>query len=164
MTVFNSTQMAKLVAVPVQHIRSDEHGRVRRAYFAWEDATLTPLAADTINLCKLPPGARVMGGQLYWEANAAGATLNIGIAGSAGKYSAVPALLTNVPVIQVNTGGATGGKGGFDLVGAGTGGTNAAPVIGEVQASAVTIVATTAVATLTANKRFCGYMDYLGVE
>jgi hypothetical protein len=164
MTVFNSTQMAKLNATPVQHIRSDEHGRVRRAYFAWEDATLTPLAGDTINLCRLPPGARVLGGCMTWEANAAGATLAVGIAGSTSKYSAVAALLTAAPVIQVNTGGATGGKWGFDLMGVNTGGTNAAPVFGEVQASAITVIGTTAVATLTANKRIAGYIDYLGVE
>jgi hypothetical protein len=164
MAVFNSTQMAKLLATPVQHIRSDEHGRVRRAYFAWEDPTLTPLAADTINLCRLPPGARVLGGKIYWEAQGAAVTLNIGIAGTPGKYSAVPVALNAAPVIQVATGGATGGAAGFDLVGAGTGGTNAAPVIGEVQASAVTIVATTAAATMIANKRFCGFIDYLGVE
>jgi hypothetical protein len=164
MATFNSTQMAKLNSTPVQHVRSDEHGRVRRAFFAWEDATLTPVAGDTINLCKLPPGARVMNGKLFWETNTATATLAIGIAGSTGKYSAVPALLTAAPVIQVSTGGATGGCGGFDLCGAGTGGTNAAPVVGEVLSGPVTVIGTTAVATLAANKRICGWIDYLGVE
>lgn len=161
MPTFNSTQMAKLNATPVQHIRSDEHGRVRRAYFAWEDATLTPAAADTINLCKLPPGARVLGGQMFWEANTATATLAVGIAGSTSKYvSANTPLLTAAPTATP----AAGGAGGCALVGVGTGGTNAAPVIGEVQTSAITVIGTVGVATLTANKRIVGWIDYLGVE
>lgn len=161
MAVFNSTQMAKLNAVPVQHIRSDEHGRVRRAYFAWEDATLTPAAADVINLCKLPPGARVMGGVLYWEANTGTATFQVGVAGTANKYSgANNPLLTAASPDAANTGGFNGKS----LAGAAGGGTNAAPIIGEVQASAITIIGTVGVATLTANKRICGYMDYLGAE
>jgi hypothetical protein len=158
MAAFNSTQMAKLAATPVQHIRSDEHGRVRRAYFAWEDATLTPLAADTINLCKLPPGARVLGGEMYWEANTATATFNVGIAGSASKYSP-----TNAPLLTAATVGTAAGGGGPYKFG-GSGGTNAAPIVGEVQASATTIIGTVGVATLAANKRIVGYIDYLGVE
>ncbi len=161
MASFNSTQMAKLAATPVQHIRSDEHGRVRRAFFAWEDATATPAANDTINLCKLPPGARVLGGMLFWEANTATATLSIGVAGNASKYnSANTPLLTAAPTATP----AAGGAGGCALVGVGTGGTNAAPVIGEVLSGPTTIIATVGVATLTANKRFCGWIDYLGVE
>src|SRR5581483_3171966 len=98
MATFNSTQMAKLNAVPVQHVRSDEHGRVRRVFFAWEDATATPAAADVINLCKLPPGARVMGGKMFWEANTATATFDIGIAGTTTKYSGANSpLLTAAP-------------------------------------------------------------------
>ncbi len=158
MASFDSTQIAKLNAVPVQHIRSDEHGRVRRAYFAWENATATPAAADTINLCKLPPGARVMGGEMYWEANTAAATFNVGIAGSASKYTP-----TNAPLLTAATVGAAAGGGGPYMFG-GSGGTNAAPLVGEVQASPITLIGTVGVATLTANKRIVGYIDYLGVE
>lgn len=161
MAVFNSTQMAKLLATPVQHIRSDEHGRVRRAYFAWEDATLTPAAADTINLCRLPPGARVLGGKMFWEANTATATLVVGIAGATTKYSG-----TNAPLLTAASPGpaAAGGSAGFELAGVGNGGTNAAPVVGEVQSGPITVIGTVGVATLTANKRIVGYIDYLGVE
>ncbi len=160
MASFNSTQMAKLLATPVQHIRSDEHGRVRRAFFAWEDATATPAfgTSDTINLCRLPPGARVLGGEMYWEANTATATFNVGIAGSASKYTP-----TNAPLLTSATVGTAAGGGGPYKFG-GSGGTNAAPIVGEVQASAVTIIGTVGVANLTANKRICGYVDYLGME
>jgi len=159
MSTFNSTQMAKLLATPVQHVRSDEHGRVRRAYFAWEDATLTPAAADTINLCKLPPGARVLGGMMFWEANTATATLDVGIAGATTKYTP-----TNAPLLTAaNTKSTAAGVPGGYLLGSASG-TNAAPVMGEVQSSAITIIGTVGVATLTANKRICGWIDYLGAE
>jgi hypothetical protein len=101
---------------------------------------------------------------MAWEANTATATLAVGVAGATSKYSAVAALLTAAPVIQVNTGGATGGKWGFDLMGVNTGGTIAAPVFGEVQASAITVIGTVGVATLAASKRIVGYIDYLGAE
>jgi len=158
MASFNSTQMAKLAATPVQHIRSDEHGRVRRAFFAWEDPTATPAVADTINLCKLPPGARVVGGAMFWEANTATATFNVGVAGNASKYSP-----TNAPLLTAATVGTAAGGGGPYPLG-GSGGTNAAPIVGEVQSGPTTIIGTVGVATLTANKRICGYVDYLGVE
>jgi hypothetical protein len=165
MATGNSIQMAKLLATPVQHVRSDEHGRVRRAWFEYpNDAAEALVAGSTINLCRLPPGARVMGGKMSWEANTGAATLAVGVVGSTSKYSAVPALLTAAPIIQVNTGGATGGCWGFDLMGVNTGGTMAAPVFGEVQTSPITIIGTTAGATLTANKRIAGYIDYLGNE
>jgi hypothetical protein len=159
MASFDSVQMAKLNATPVQHVRSDEHGRVRRATFAWE-STSTPAAADTINLCKLPPGARVMGGWMFWEANTATATLGVGTASTANLYTGTATLLTNVPTQAP----AAGGAGGRSLFGDGTGGTIAAPVIGEVIASARTVIGTVAVATLAASKRIYGYIDYLGVE
>lgn len=159
MASFDSVQMAKLNATPVQHVRSDEHGRVRRATFAWE-STATPAAADTLNLCKLPPGARVMGGWMFWEANTATATLDVGIAGTAAKYTGTPSLLTSAPTQAP----AAGGAGGRSLYGTGTGGTIAAPVIGEVQTSAITVIGTVAVAALAASKRIYGWIDYLGVE
>lgn len=159
MASFDSIQMAKLNANPVQHIKSDEHGRVRRAYFAWE-STATPAAADTINLCKLPVGARVLGGQMFWEANTATATLGVGIAGSADKYTGAAALLTAASIVSP----AAGGAGGKDLVGAAGGGTIAAPVMGEVLTGPVTVIGTVAVATLAASKRIAGYLDYLGAE
>lgn len=157
MASFDSVQMAKLNAVPVQHIRSDEHGRVRRATFAWE-STATPAAADTINLCKLPPGARVVGGQMYWEANTATATFNVGVAGSASKYSP-----TAAPLLTAATVGTAAGGGGPYPFG-GSGGTIAAPIVGEVLTAPVVVIGTVGVATLAASKRIYGWLDYLGME
>jgi hypothetical protein len=160
MATFDSIQMAKLNAVPVQHVRSDEHGRIRAAIFEWESAA-TPAAADTINLCKLPPGARVLGGEMWWEINTATATFVVGIAGATTKYSGTNApLLTATPV----TTPAVGGYCGYKLAGTGSGGTIAARVLGEVQASSITVIGTVGVATLAASKRIFGIIYYLGVE
>jgi hypothetical protein len=151
--------MAKLNSVPVQHVRSDEHGRVRRAFFAFEPTVVTG-ATDTINLCKLPPGARYMGGKLYWEASTATAQISIGVAGAVTKYSA-SIVITNPSVVST----IAGAQSGIDLGGGATGGgTIAAPVIGEVQSGPVTIIGTMSVAGAAANKRIAGYVDYLGVE
>lgn len=169
MAVFNSDQMKKLAAVPVQHVPSSEHGRVRRQTFAYPSletvvyppntvlgSAETPLAGDTINLCKLPPGANVVGGKLFWEANTATATLAIGIGGSTSKYSP-----TNTPLLTAASAlpAAAGGAAGYEL--GGSGGTVAAPILGEKQTGVTTIIGTVGVATLTANKRIWGYVDYL---
>jgi hypothetical protein len=159
---YNSVQMAKLLATPVQHIRSDEHGRVRCAIFEWAPGAVDPgyAAGDTLNLCKLPPGARVLGGRMWWEANTATAALSVGIAGAVTKYSAA-IVITNASVVST----IAGVQSGLDLGGGAVGGgTIAAPVMGEVQASAVTIIGTNSVAALAVSKRVFGYVLYLGVE
>lgn len=164
MATWNSDQMKKLAAVPVVHVPSNEHGRVRRQTFAYPaldavGAAETPAAGDTINLCKLPPGANVVGGKLFWEANTATATLAVGIAGNTSKYTP-----TNTPLLTAASAlpAAAGGAAGYEL--GGSGGTVAAPIIGEKQTGVTTIIGTVGVATLTANKRIYGYIDYLGVE
>lgn len=159
MAIVDSGQMAKLNAVPVQHIRSDEHGRVRRVWFAFEPTIITG-ATDTINLCRLPPGARFMSGKLYWEASTATAEIAIGIAGSTAKYSGIPILLTS-KAIQPTVAGVAGG---FDLCGTASGGTIAAPVVGESLSGPTTVIGTMSVAGAAANKRITGYLDYLGNE
>ena len=159
MATGNSIQMAKLLATPVQHIRSDEHGRVRRAWFEYPNDSAEALASgSTINLCRLPPGARVLTGKLYYEANAGSSTLAVGIAGATTKYITAIAISAASQVASITV------ASGVELAGAAGGGTLAAPIVGEVQASAVTIIGTTGGATLTAAKRICGWMDYLGVE
>ncbi len=173
MATWNSDQMKKLVNVPVIHVPSNEHGRVRRQVFAYPSlettvipgypavlgSAETPASGDTIQLCKLPPNASVVGGKLFWEANTATATLNIGIAGNTSKYSP-----TNAPLLTAASAlpAATGGAAGYEL--GGFGGTVAAPILGDKPTTVVTIIGTVGVATLTANKRIWGYIDYLGVE
>jgi hypothetical protein len=152
MATFNSNQLDRLLSTPVVHIRSDEHGRVRAAYWEFpKNTTDAPLTTDSLQFVRLPPGARIIGGQFFNEVITAAATLSIGIAGATTKYVTTQAI------------SAASAAGGVPLIPAG-GGTFAAPIAGEVQAAAVTLIGTLAGANWTANKRSAGYVLYLGVE
>jgi len=71
----NSTQYAKTVDTPSVKISTTElHGRVRVAY-----ADFTADAAqETINMFKLPDGARIIGGRVNHAALGSSTTLSIG--------------------------------------------------------------------------------------
>ena len=71
----NSTQYAKTVAASPSKISTTElHGRVRVAYADFTAAG----AQETINMFKLPNGARIIGGRANHAALGAGTTLSIG--------------------------------------------------------------------------------------
>ena len=88
----NSSQITAMNAGT--YIGSNEsHGRQRIAYFSVA-AVPTAGTGDTMTLCKLPKGARVVGGEFVFSvAQGATATTAIGISGSTGKYRA--AAVTN---------------------------------------------------------------------
>tara|TARA_R110000822_G_scaffold283_2_gene1193 strand:- start:192 stop:638 length:447 start_codon:yes stop_codon:yes gene_type:complete len=71
----NSTQYAKTVSTPSEKLDTNElHGRVRIAY-----ADFTADAAqETINLFKLPNGARIIGGRVNHAALGSSTTLSVG--------------------------------------------------------------------------------------
>ena len=71
----NSTQYAKTVAASPSKISTTElHGRVRVAY-----ADFTAAAAqETINMFKLPDGARIIGGRVNHAALGSSTTLSVG--------------------------------------------------------------------------------------
>ena len=71
----NSTQYAKTVDTPSVKISTTElHGRVRVAY-----ADFTADAAqETINMFKLPDGARIIGGRVNHAALGSSTTLSVG--------------------------------------------------------------------------------------
>ena len=71
----NSTQYAKTVAASPSKISTTElHGRVRVAY-----ADFTASAAqETINMFKLPDGARIIGGRLNHAALGSSTTVSVG--------------------------------------------------------------------------------------
>ena len=71
----NSTQYAKTVAASPSKISTTElHGRVRVAY-----ADFTADAAqETINMFKLPDGARIIGGRLNHAALVSSTTVSVG--------------------------------------------------------------------------------------
>lgn len=71
----NSTQYAKTVAASPSKISTTElHGRVRVAYADFTAAG----AQETINMFKLPDGARIIGGRVNHAALGSGTTLSIG--------------------------------------------------------------------------------------
>lgn len=99
---YTTGQNAKLIP-------REKHGRERVAYFEFltgaADANTTTAAvgpiniADTLNLCTVPPGARILGLSLIVEALGTSATASIGIAGSASKYlsAADVSAIANIP-------------------------------------------------------------------
>jgi hypothetical protein len=82
----NSAQIAKVVATPVEHVKVNEWGgRLRYAFFSV--AAVPTGAGDTMTLCRIPAGARIVGGKFVFSvAQGATATTAIGIAGTAAKY------------------------------------------------------------------------------
>jgi len=71
----NSTQYAKTVAASPSKISTTElHGRVRVAYADFTAAG----AQETINMFKLPDGARIIGGRVNHAALGSSTTLSIG--------------------------------------------------------------------------------------
>ena len=71
----NSTQYAKTVAASPSKISTTElHGRVRVAYADFTSAA----AQETINMFKLPDGARIIGGRLNHAALGSSTTVSIG--------------------------------------------------------------------------------------
>ena len=71
----NSTQYAKTVDTPSVKISTTElHGRVRVAYADFTAAT----AQETINMFKLPDGARIIGGRLNHAALGSSTTVSVG--------------------------------------------------------------------------------------
>ena len=71
----NSTQYAKTLDTPSVKLDTNElHGRVRVAYADFTAAT----AQETINMFKLPDGARIIGGRVNHAALGSSTTLSIG--------------------------------------------------------------------------------------
>lgn len=135
----NSDQIANAVAVPVVHNKPNEDGgRVRRKYF--KVGTVPTGSGDTMTLCKLPKGARVLGGR-FWFSVAQGvtATTAIGISGTTGKYRT--AAITNALT-------------GFAIA------DSIVENVGEETTAEETILATNAAAAWAASN-FRGYMEYM---
>jgi hypothetical protein len=87
----NSVQIAAIAAkTPIS--ANESHGRSRIAYFSC--VVPTTGVGDTMTLCNIPKGARVLNGAFHLTvAQGATATMAIGVSGSTGKYRA--AAVTN---------------------------------------------------------------------
>jgi len=87
MASHNSNEWANRVAVPsVFNPAYTDGGRMRVQTFSFT----TPVGIaedDTINLCKLPAGAKVIGGYVQHGAMGVSSTLDIGTAADPNKYA-----------------------------------------------------------------------------
>jgi hypothetical protein len=93
MAVLNATQMAKLTSFPIDYPEvADVGGRLR---IFNEKITLSgQTTADTIQVAKLPRGARVLFGVLVCSVSLGSSTVAIGVSGTAGKYRAAGTFTT----------------------------------------------------------------------
>jgi len=91
MAVFKSDQITKLAAVPSSGtLDVDEGGgRVRAFGFKFTVPVGGVAIADTVQLCKIPAGARILGGvEIHDALAAAGGTIALGDGTTAAKYMA----------------------------------------------------------------------------
>lgn len=139
MAAFYSDQVTKLNAVPSKKIQKNENGLEATLYFSYTCAG-TEAIADTIDLCKIPDNARVLGGALVVEANTVASTIDVGYSGSATRYAAAQAI-------------SAAGK--FEF------GHTVALNYGDVISGETVLRATVGGATLTAAKKILGYVKVL---
>jgi len=94
MTVFYGAQMTKLRNTVPQDLPAvaDVHGRVR--VFNEKIALATQTTSDTIEVARLPKGARLLYGTLTTSVTLGSSTVAIGIAGTTGKYRAAATFTT----------------------------------------------------------------------
>jgi hypothetical protein len=83
---YSSTQATKLKDVAFKPLKSNEqNGRVRCAYFDYTVPAGGIAAAKTIDLVKLPKGARYLNGFLYNDGATANAVLDVGVRAADGS-------------------------------------------------------------------------------
>lgn len=88
MATVYSDQRANDVAVPPVLNKPNVHGKVLRSYFSLNTTTHPINSGDVVELCRVPAGARIVGGYLIYGAMGTSATAIIGITGSTSKYLA----------------------------------------------------------------------------
>ncbi len=139
-----SDQVTNQDAVPVSPIKPNElEGRVRIAYFTYSSpAASPPEAASTIQLCKLPIGARIIRGHFAHDGiGGTSGTVDIGYTGDVDQYA-------DAAVVA-----ATASE--FDFA------DTVLENVGDALTEAKTLLLTTAVATMTASKNLRGWVMYV---
>lgn len=87
MAVLNAAQMAKLASFPIDYPEvADVGGRLR--IFNEKVALASQTTSDTIQVARLPKGARVLFGILVSSISLGSSTVAIGVTGTVGKYRA----------------------------------------------------------------------------
>ena len=144
-TAFLSDQETKFQSNPTRKVGTDEGGGdAQRVYFSKTLPSSGLALGDTIALCRLPSGARVLGGQFCWDqTQGATATTAIGISGTTGKYFAA-AVTASAAVFRI--------------------GDTQAQNFGVLTTAEEAVLATNAAAAWTASSILRGYIDYKGGE
>ena len=141
MATYNSDQAAKYLAVPATKLAPDELGG-RQRILRWSYTTPTGgvAATSTIELGKLPAGARVISGLIQFGAMGATATAHVGTVADTDRYAA-----------------------SIDVAAAGTSAiaNTAALYLYDVTTAETVVIATANVATWVAAKAFNGNMLYV---
>lgn len=144
MAVHKSVQITNLDSVPAKFLKPNEWvGRVRIAYWTFETPAGGVAINDTIELVKLPDGARILHGRVMFDAMSTGAgvaTASIGVSGTAAKYLEASSVDAAGSLDFANT---LGRNQGDELVGA------------------TTIIATATVEAWAAAQTFNGYLLYV---
>jgi hypothetical protein len=135
-----SDQRANDVAVPPVPNSHNTKGKVKRAYFSL-NTTDTPVSdGDTVELCKVPVNARIVGGFIVYGAMGASATAIIGIAGDTNRYMASEDV------------SAAGSEAWANVE---------AEAFGDVLTQEETIILTAGGANYAADKNILGYIEYI---
>lgn len=142
-TAFLSDQETKFQSNPPRKVGTDEGaGDVQRVYFSKTLPSSGLAIGDTIALCRVPAGARVVGGQFCWNATqGATATTAIGISGTSDKYFAA-AVTASAAVFRL--------------------GDTQAQNFGAQTTAEEAIIATNAAAAWTASSVLRGFIEYKG--
>lgn len=140
MATFYSEQRTNERAFPGEANAPNTKGTKKVAYFSY--TTVSGNIGDVIELCKIPKGCRVIGGQLTWDAMTGGTqTVAIGISGTAGKYLTAVAMGTSEGNLAI--------------------GSLITQSLGEVTTAEETIILTNGTAAMTAAKKIRGYIEYI---
>lgn len=139
-TVYSDERANDVAAPPVPNA-ANKAGRVLRKYFSVASTTTTTITtADTLELCKLPVGARIVGGLVLYGAMGGTATALIGVAGTTNKY------LTSTSVVSAGA--------------ASFANTNALN-FGDVLAAETTIILTPGGSNYASGQYIKGYVEYI---
>ena len=102
MATFNSDQYTLTQkAIPSKVSSNQWGGRLRRQYFTITLPAAGLATGDIINLGKLPPKSRILGGQFNWgTAQGITATTAVGTVASSGRYFAA-AVTNSLAVVRI---------------------------------------------------------------
>lgn len=92
-----STQRTNDTATPPTAVAGrDVGGRVRCAWFDYTapSSGAIPAIGDNVQLCKLPNGARILRGYIWWTTGTTSMTGSIGYTGATTRYLAATAMVT----------------------------------------------------------------------